>query len=50
MHAHFSTGSGFLSAALIRQAGNNLIHEQQPNGPLFMLYDGWAVRYKTLRD
>lgn len=28
----------------------NLIHEGQTDAPLFTLLDGWAFRYKTLRD
>ena len=40
----------FRSSALTRQAGSTLVHEQQPNGRLFTLYEGWAFRYKTLSD
>ena len=31
-------------------AGEALIHEGQTDAPLFTLLDGWAFRYKTLRD
>ncbi len=31
-------------------AGETLIHEGQTDAPLFTLLDGWAFRFKTLRD
>jgi CRP-like cAMP-binding protein len=31
-------------------AGETLIHEGQTDGPLFTLLQGWAFRFKTLRD
>jgi CRP-like cAMP-binding protein len=31
-------------------AGEAVIHEGQTDAPLFTLLDGWAFRYKTLRD
>jgi CRP/FNR family transcriptional regulator len=40
----------FRSSTLTRPAGSILIHEQQPSGQLFTLYEGWAFRYKTLSD
>ena len=31
-------------------AGQTLIHESQTDSPLYTLLDGWAFRFKTLRD
>ena len=40
----------FRHGAVSVPAGGAVIREQQPNGKLYTVYEGWAFRYKTLKD